>query len=117
MMELEKTLNIPWLERGRDRLLMKRDNLDLRLFQFAGEDKSSYYYHFGRALRDHITRHFPEHEFKLRVSPAMLYERCLTIYNNLDYRELRRLGYTPSIRLSFFQDAVESYLEAKIEKP
>ena len=113
--EPEKTL-LPWLETGRDRLLMKRDDLDLRLYEFSGRDKYTYYYHFGLALRGHIIKHFPEYELKLRVSPAMLYERCISVYAFLDYRALRRLGYKSNIRRSFFQDAVEKYLEGKIEK-
>ena len=113
--ETEKTL-LPWLETGRDRTLAKRDDLDIKLFVFAGRDKYSYYYHFGLALREHITRLFPSHKHELRVSPAMLFERACEVFDRLDYRTLRRMGYTSAIRSSFFQDAVSRYLEGKIEK-
>lgn len=113
--EPEKTL-LPWLDTGRDRSLMKKDDLDVKLFVFAGHDKYAYYYHFGQALRDHISRLFPSHKHELRVSPAMLFERACEVFDRLDYRTLRKMGYETNIRASFFQDAVSRYLEGKIEK-
>ena len=102
---------LPWTETGRDKLLAKLDDLDLKLYEFSGGEKYGYYYHFGLALRNHINRLFPGHEREMLVSPAMLFERCAEVFDKLDYRQLRELGYVTNIRRSFFQDAVARYLK------
>ena len=103
-----KPTSLPWLESngGRDKRLQKGD-LDLHLFDLAGEDKDQYMNLLGLALRDEIRKVFGD-QGRLLVAPKEdLTEKCLSFLGtqNLWTRQLTTK--------KFICRAVENFIKSR----
>ena len=103
-----KTL-IHWTLDGRDRRL-KRDDLDLRLYEFSGRDKDAFFANFGQALKARLLEYYPEFRYELTVPTLQLFEKCLDVLSGVN---LDKAGYSSNRSREFMTDAVKKFLEEK----